>query len=497
MAMAAATLRLANYNPLTIKGERRGDVEMHLTGHIVALQGTQVKHREGASFQVTRGEGMLWVDWGRGKQHKATGVAISVRRPLQEQDITEVLSPPPGLQGRGGLLWLKSKLCDRAILVLYLPTGRGEAVRRLGERLLEWASSAVDQVSKRSELFVLMDANSPLGEWSTGPIAVKLLRRGHTSRPSWATTSQLCRHGVREGQRTMGRLGFICGSKENASRLEGGIDYRAARTLQVIPSGSYRDHLLVKIRVPVAAAARAGEEHAGRLFSTVAQVDRVLVVLEVQRGGCGEAEACNGDELGETCAEERRQWVAAEFMLWMVGRQLDRARRLRWRKLALMWEAELHEAWIRRDLASCHHRLSLLIAGKSKRAKWRSVAGQVPEKQQWADFLAKEGCEGGMKAHEVDFEGEIIRLHGELDGGPRLQAKHVDQAREDCDLVGRYMVGATKRKCPPAGSPPLAAVPEDRALGAASRSWIGTRKCCCRRRSTRCIRGRDARCTTM
>lgn len=73
---------------------------------------------------------------------------------------------------------------------------------------------------------------------------------------------------------------------------------------------------------------------------------------------------------------ERQQWVAAGFMLWKVGRQLDRARRARWRRLACRWESELHDAWQRRDLAVCH-RLSLLIAGKSKRARWRSVAGQV------------------------------------------------------------------------------------------------------------------------
>lgn len=164
---AAATLRLVSYNPLTMKGERRGDIEMHLKGHSVALHGTQVKQREGAPLQVVRCEDML-VDWGRNAQHKAAGVAIVVRRPLQEQDITEVLSQPPGLQGRGWLLRVKSKLCDWAILVLYMPTGRGELVRRLGGRVLGRASSGVDQVSRRSELFVLMDANSPLRERSTG-----------------------------------------------------------------------------------------------------------------------------------------------------------------------------------------------------------------------------------------------------------------------------------------------------------------------------------------
>lgn len=149
-----------------------------------AQRSPQVKQREGASFQVKRGDDTLWIDWGRGAQHKAAGVAIGVPRPLQEQDITEVLSLPPGLQGRGGLLRLKSRLCDGAILVLYLPTGRGKGIRRLGGRLLEWASTAVDQVSRRS------------------------------GRPSSATTSRcsssraalpLFRHGGRDGRRTTGR----------------------------------------------------------------------------------------------------------------------------------------------------------------------------------------------------------------------------------------------------------------------------------------------------
>lgn len=165
-----------------------------------------------------------------------------------------------------------------------------------------------------------------------------------------------------------------------------------------------------------------------------------------------EAIECEADV--EPGTEEGKQWVAAEFMLWNVGRQVDRARRVRWRKLTLTWEAELHDAWQRRDMAACH-RLILLIVSESKVAKWRSVAGQIPGRQQWSDFLAKEGCDGGMRAHEVDFDDEVRRLHGELDDGPMLQAKHVEHAQEKIDLVGRYMVGATKRKCQPAGSPPL------------------------------------------
>lgn len=69
--------------------------------------------------------------------------------------------------------------------------------------------------------------------------------------------------------------------------------------------------------------------------------------------------------------------------------------------------------------------------------------------------MAKDRCEGGVKAHEINFEDEVDKLHGELDDGPVLQAGHVELAKEDCELVGRYMAGATKRKCPPAGSPPL------------------------------------------
>lgn len=189
-------------------------------------------------------------------------------------------------------------------------------------------------------------------------------------------------------------------------------------------------------------------------MTALARRERVMESGSVVRGRRGRdldaAAGCadvDGEDVGALDAAEARQGVAAEFMLWKVGRQLDRARRLRWRK-------ELHESWTWHDLAACH-RLSLLIAGKSKRVKWRSVSGQIPEKQQWTDFLAKDGCDGGMKAQEVDFEEEISRLHTELDDGLGLQAKHVDQAREDWELVGRYMVGATKRKCPPAGSPPL------------------------------------------
>lgn len=74
--------------------------------------------------------------------------------------------------------------------------------------------------------------------------------------------------------------------EEVRSRREGGIDYHAARTLQVIPSGSYRDHLPVYIRVPVSMAARGcdGTVERDRTERDVWDFDRLAAAVQTEEG---------------------------------------------------------------------------------------------------------------------------------------------------------------------------------------------------------------------
>lgn len=78
----------------------------------------------------------------------------------------------------------------------------------------------------------------------------------------------------------------MCGPKEYAGLLPGGIGCRAARTLPVIPSGSYRDHVFVFIRVPVAEASRADETtpNAKHNERDVWDFDRLAAAVQTDEG---------------------------------------------------------------------------------------------------------------------------------------------------------------------------------------------------------------------
>ena len=83
-------------------------------------------------------------------------------------------------------------------------------------------------------------------------------------------------------------------------------------------------------------------------------------------------------------------------------RRVDRERKDR--LLEQLWEA-----WRVRDFSvvwRCARALSGNNIGPKKRF-YNEVRGSNPTKQEWSEFLEKEGRDGGLKAREIDFELEL------------------------------------------------------------------------------------------
>lgn len=286
------------------------------------------------------------------------------------------------------------------------------------------------------------------------------------------------------GQRGYGsHIDFICVGRERqqSAGLAGGADFRLARQLQLIPDSCLRHHVPIWVWLPVGhlrcdnvqragrfsgwdfdklaravqtsvgngdfleAVAQAAESHDGELrrLSTTADVDahweavQSIVVQAAREHFARKAPAAPADEVAwraERDALLRRRavvrrcfragadgkWSRWELRLYRVSKLLQRSVRRRWRQRMLRLEAEMAEAWRRRNLARCYA-LSREISGRGGHRAWRHLAGCMPSRADWEEAVRLPGAEGSMLAQVIDFEFEKDRFAAEQDaceGGP-------------------------------------------------------------------------------
>lgn len=259
-------LAVATYNTLNVKcNDRYIDICDQIRTHVIAMQGTGIKKdpMETSSYSTKHiNDSYSVVQWGYGKgnsTNKSAGVSIAYRRDTwKAHEVIMIDSPPTELQGRAGMIRLKSYRFDIAIYCAYmppyLPGRRGQQALRTTKMILEWISGHMQKLPSRTTPILLGDFNSDL----------KL-------DPNREDTNKLVNsHGkaVEEMIDLMGLMVFpgrrwaptYFGNQNNYSRIDHIIAPRgvrhthavtrtmneAARRLQLIPASGHRDHIPVK-----------------------------------------------------------------------------------------------------------------------------------------------------------------------------------------------------------------------------------------------------------
>lgn len=121
-----------------------------------------------------------------------------------------------------------------------------------------------------------------------------------------------------------------------------------------------------------------------------------------------------------------------------------------------MWEAELREAWRLRRFYDCH-RLANLLAGRRRGPRTRRyghLAAARPSIDEWTDFLARPGGEGGLQATRVEFERERRNWIASLDPLPPRSPTHTRQAEDDLYQLANALMRAPRRRTAPECSLP-------------------------------------------
>ena len=160
---------MSSYNVLSaVPNERFRLIHSTLGTPIVCLQGTRRKAPDGLPFSLLHTAGYRVYQFGYGPKSNAhAGVSIALKRKKFSEDTVVLVDAPrdPKLQGRAGLVRVKSGSADFAILSVYLPLCFADnSIRRAWHSVVEWVPKSLDRLPSRCQPFLCLDANSRVGK---------------------------------------------------------------------------------------------------------------------------------------------------------------------------------------------------------------------------------------------------------------------------------------------------------------------------------------------
>ncbi|CAE8641241.1 unnamed protein product [Polarella glacialis] len=287
---APRNIDIFSYNPYAANSEYRiSEICRTLHGDVIGLQGTQRRQFGQSLFnvshdlshlhplQVTRHGDYTGYHWGYGNgrfTNKATGVSLLIRRKtFSPAWVTQVISPPPALQGRGGALRLKHGTLDVCFFCLYSPSEpRNTEERNAAEAFYTWLYSALARLPRRSLCIFLGDLNAHVGSiWNTedvGPQSVGSFQPQAENNNGWRFRHWMQQHHLCAANTHFpsaagptywaptghgSRVDYIVVPLESLPSVQK-IDIwrKAARELQVFQTARPRDHSPLHMRIQVA-----------------------------------------------------------------------------------------------------------------------------------------------------------------------------------------------------------------------------------------------------
>ena len=162
-------LGVSSYNVLSaVPNERFRLIHSTLGTPVVCLQGTRRKAPDSLPCSVMHTAGYRVYQFGYGPKSNAhAGVSIALKHKKFSEDTVVLVDAPrdPKLQGRAGLVRVKSGSADFAILSVYLPPCFADnSIRRVWHSVMQWVSKSLDKLPSRCLPILCLDANSRVGK---------------------------------------------------------------------------------------------------------------------------------------------------------------------------------------------------------------------------------------------------------------------------------------------------------------------------------------------
>eukprot|EP00929_Paragymnodinium_shiwhaense_P064999 TRINITY_DN32632_c0_g1_i1.p1 TRINITY_DN32632_c0_g1~~TRINITY_DN32632_c0_g1_i1.p1 ORF type:complete len:435 (-),score=25.74 TRINITY_DN32632_c0_g1_i1:238-1542(-) len=163
-----SSLRIACYNPFTLKHERLQEIVTELRScDVLLLSGTKVQQRDGAPFHVGALDThrCIHFGYGRGKgTNHSAGICICWKKTLcQTNRITQIFHPPKLLQGRGGAIRVKQHNRDMLFICAYPPPITDRSSREVSQKVYGWIDQLLKDCPRRCTPVVGLDANGRVG----------------------------------------------------------------------------------------------------------------------------------------------------------------------------------------------------------------------------------------------------------------------------------------------------------------------------------------------